>query len=77
MTITCKYSCKECGLHRVEVQVPARPKGMEIIHWLHKICGNTIAADHAMRSPACHADTMTDLMIPISGADVIGGPSIN
>lgn len=75
--ITCKYSCDECGLKRVEVQVPARPEAMEVTRWVKEVAAYVIYADHSCRSPECKSNMMSEMMIPMTGAKVIGGPSIS
>lgn len=74
MTITVKYSCPECGLEAVHVEVPAR--GEEgVIKWMDTIIV-VLGADHARRSPNCHPEQLKDIMIPMSGREKIGGPSV-
>ena len=75
--ITCKYSCGECNLHRVEVLVPARPAEMDVTRWVKDVAAYCIYADHCCRSPKCTANTMIEMMIPITGAERIGGPSVS
>jgi hypothetical protein len=75
--ITCKYSCDECGLHRVEVTVPARPKSMDIARWVQNVAAYMVYADHSCRSPKCRSNTMSEMMIPITGAEILGGPSVS
>ncbi len=70
--ITVKYSCALCGLHRVECNVPSRPEEMHPERWLEKVCGYTLAADHACRSPHCEAETLAELMIPLDKAKIVG-----
>jgi hypothetical protein len=70
--ITVKYSCHLCGLRGIEVRVPAR-EVEDVRDWMdatiHLVC-----ADHRRRSPQCHPKELYDLMIPMTGADRIGGP---
>lgn len=74
-TIECKYSCAQCGLHRVAVNVPIRTT-QDVAEWMERVCIFVIAADHAARSPECTALSMQDVMIPVSGADKVGGPKL-
>lgn len=74
-TITCKYSCPECGLERIEVQVPVRTT-QDVVAWIEKVCLYILAADHNSRSPHCTPAELKDLMIPVTGADKIGGPQL-
>lgn len=77
-TITCKYSCVECGLHRVEVEVPARSDdpAEDAVTWLEKIATPALVRDHERRSPNCHPKTFSEVMIPVTGVDKIGGVAI-
>lgn len=77
LKIVCKYSCNECGVNMVEVGVPARPADMDIIHWIEQVAGRVIGADHAMRSPKCTCRSMSQLMIPVTGAPHVGSPSVS
>lgn len=63
--IQCKYSCKMCGIHRVVISIPARGEE-DVVAWLHNVCGTTVAADHARRSPLCNATSMSEFMIPVA-----------
>lgn len=74
MTITCKYSCPLCGLHRTPIEVPAR--GTETVTaWMDATVAK-ISADHKRRSPRCTARTLKELMIPMTRTNHIGGPSV-
>ncbi len=68
--ITIKFSCKGCGLKNHALQIPARTDtsitGLE--KWMLKM-GHWIYDEHKRRSPACRADAMQDLMIPMKHAD--------
>lgn len=66
------YTCEECGLKDREVKVRARGSE-DVVTWVENICIIGVAADHLMTSPRCRATHMTNLKIPISGADKIGG----
>ena len=76
MTITVKYSCNGCGLHRVECPVPARTVE-DVVFWTEQILGRAVGEDHANRSPFCTSRTMSEVMVPISGAEKIGGSVVN
>lgn len=75
MKITLKYSCYQCGLTAVEVDVPARGEE-DVVSWMDKVVAYEIKSDHNRRSPSCMATSVRDLMIPITGADKIGGPTV-
>lgn len=62
--VTVKYSCKGCGLDKVECKVRARRKKEDITVWVKHICMGTVAHNHRLRSPACFSQTC-DLMIPV------------
>lgn len=76
LTITCKYTCRSCGLQRVEVQVPARGDQDNPVHYLEQVVAMHISADHRRRSPRCASRKMDELMIPMpEGSERIGEPS--
>lgn len=77
MNITVKYSCPACGLHRRCVDVPARKGNEDVKHWMLKTMSESIGRDHATVSPTCQSLTMSEVMIPISGVEHIGGPAVN
>lgn len=76
MTITIQYSCSSCGLHDAEVAVTARLQQMDVVVWVQEVMGRAIAENHVSRSPRCQAVMMSDVKIPISGAEWVGGPVV-
>jgi hypothetical protein len=74
MTITVMYSCAGCGLEKAAVDVPAREQE-DVTVWMARTMLR-VSAHHVRVSPSCPAETLSDLMIPIAGADRVGGPSI-
>jgi hypothetical protein len=70
-----KYSCTLCGVHRVEVDVPARTNE-DVVFWMQEVLGLAVSNDHRARSPLCESRTMSEVMIPLSGVDKLGGPII-
>ncbi len=73
MTIRVKYSCDQCGLRRVEVDVPARTTE-DVRDWTDQTV-RLVMRDHDRRSPRCHPKELSQLMIPMpDGVDRIGGP---
>lgn len=71
--ITMTFSCKECGLVKQPVQVPARETvEHDVVHYMKNVVTPIIADEHRRLSPNCKAETITDLMIPIDGAEFIG-----
>lgn len=71
-TVGVRYSCDLCGIKDREVQVQARG-GENVVEWMENTCIIALANDHARLSPNCRPQTLTNLMIPVSGADKIGG----
>lgn len=69
------YSCYECGIKKAKVNVPIRTTE-DVVFWVEQIVGHQIKADHLKRSPFCTATSVQDLMIPITGVNKIGGPSL-
>lgn len=74
--IIVKYSCKGCDLYRVDCQVSSRTTE-DVVHWTKNILGHAVGLDHSIRSPFCSSKTMSEVMIPITGASKIGGVSEN
>jgi hypothetical protein len=74
LTIICKYTCHLCGLYRIPVHVPARDAGQHVGQWMKTVAIPALCEDHAKRSPLCHPKTLAEMMIPVAGADYIGGP---
>lgn len=69
------YSCVPCGLRRVPVDVPARGEE-DVLAWMEKL-GHAMSMDHARRSPHCHPESLTEVMIPMTGTDRVGGPVLS
>lgn len=76
MNITVLYSCNGCGLKRAEVSAPIRQPDQDLMKWMDTL-GICLAQDHAKRSPDCTAHSCSDVMIPINGAQYVGGPAVN
>jgi len=70
--LTIFYTCDSCGINERPINVKAREKDENIVRWIEQvtIC---ISNDHSRVSPDCRAERMTNVKIPISGADQIGG----
>lgn len=64
-----KYSCGECGINKVDVDVPARGRAVDVVFWVQEVVARRIGDDHQKRSPDCKAKTIQNLMIPISDDD--------
>ena len=72
-TIQCKYTCNLCGLFRISVNIKARTTE-DICYYLENIVIPKLMQDHHQRSPNCHPNELTELMIPIpNGTNKIGG----
>ena len=76
--ITIRYSCPDCGLVDVSVQVPARedPEPEGVIRWMEKVVLPTVGADHHTRSPKCNPKELKDLKIPIDKSSEFLGQQI-
>lgn len=75
MTITVLYSCAGCRLRNATVVVPARESTEDVAVWMNDTV-RRVSADHRRRSPFCRARAMQEVKIPMTGAERIGGPSI-
>jgi hypothetical protein len=68
--IIVKYSCKVCGLDRVEVSVPARNSpNSDVKAYVEQAIGQRVRRDHHRRSPSCLSDVMSEVMIPLPKED--------
>jgi hypothetical protein len=74
LMITVRYSCSLCGLLRVPCRVPARGEE-NVVLWMEGVVLR-LSDDHARRSPHCHPDKLTEVMIPMSGAEKVGGAPV-
>lgn len=75
VSIVLKWSCFQCGLHRVELSVPARGDE-DVLTWVAAVA-TAAGEDHDRRSPDCVIDALGELLIPIGGAEKIGGPAVS
>jgi hypothetical protein len=75
LTINVFYSCAECGLQDIEVPVPAR-ESEDVIQWMDKTMP-LLCADHDKHSPHCRPKELSNIKIPMAGADRIGGAASN
>lgn len=66
------YSCVECGLVKVDAEVPERGADDPVVHWVSQTVGLAVKQNHSLRSPRCQAKSMQNLLIPMSGAKRIG-----
>jgi hypothetical protein len=74
--IDCMYSCAICGIEKAHVKVGARTEGQDLKEWLESVAAAALSSDHARRSPDCRPPTLTEVYIPVTGAKMIGGPSV-
>ncbi len=74
--IPVRYSCTLCGTLKQTVQVPAREQHEDLKRWMDKTI-RLLGKDHHARSPLCMPKELHDLMIPVDGAEWIGGPPIH
>lgn len=71
--ITVLYSCELCGIIDKPVQVPAREHHeIDVAHWMREVVGRSISLDHEQASPTCHPKSLTNIKVPLSGAEFIG-----
>jgi hypothetical protein len=75
MDIIIKYSCTLCGIYRRHVSVPQR-ENEDVRIWMNMVT-HRLADDHKLRSPNCRATKLDEVMIPITGADKIGGAPVH
>lgn len=52
---TVRYTCGQCAVAGVSVQVADRPNGQPRLIWLRGAVADAIRADHQDRSPDCSA----------------------
>jgi hypothetical protein len=69
--ITVLYSCTQCSLRKVPCDVPVRGEE-DVVKWVREVMAKAISEHHRKQSPWCTADKITDVMIPVSGAERIG-----
>lgn len=72
-TLTVFYSCFACGLDDVMCEAPVRQKYEDVFVWMEKL-SYVLSDDHDARSPECHVSVLSNIKVPIDGANMIGGP---
>lgn len=75
MNITVLYSCAQCGANNRQVEVPARTTE-NLMDWMHNL-GIALSKDHDKNSPGCHVRSLTEVKIPATGVDRVGGAPVN
>ena len=71
-----EYSCSLCGIVRAKVAMAYRDENQPINVFMETCVIVAIARDHHIRSPQCQAKEITEIWIPTSGVQWIGGPPI-
>jgi len=74
--ITVRYSCSVCFLDNINLDVPERDATEDVRDWMERTVRLTWE-DHWRRSPSCRAKMLSNLMIPMTGRPMIGGPVEN
>lgn len=74
MNITVMYSCKPCGLKKIHLAVPARADE-DVRAWMEATV-LLVKGDHDRRSPHCHPKELSELYIPMTGTNRVGGPTV-
>lgn len=74
-TISILYSCHQCGLNDVAVAVRLREPHEDVLRWMDLV-GLELSRDHDMKSPGCRITSLSEVKIPVTGAEYIGGPAI-
>ncbi len=70
-----RYSCSLCGIEKAEVKVRFRESSEDVVAWMEQIVTPALVTDHAVRSPHCRPDSLSNVMIPVpSGTEWLGGP---
>jgi hypothetical protein len=62
------YACDPCGLREIEVEVEARSKDEDVVHFVERVAA-ACADDHGVRSPDCHPEKFTYVKIPVPPGD--------
>jgi hypothetical protein len=70
--ITILFSCNECGIKKHKLQIPARESPEHNVCEYMKMVAAWVGDEHKKISPNCKATKISDLMIPMDGADFIG-----
>jgi hypothetical protein len=76
LVITVQYSCVLCGTQDAPVRVRARASDEDLKTWMDMTI-MAVSDDHNRRSPHCHPKTLSNLKIPVEGAEWVGGPAVH
>lgn len=63
--ITVEYTCGECDLKNVKLNLPSRLPYQPIGPWMRGVA-KEIQADHKVRRPKCKAPKIGELKIPLN-----------
>lgn len=66
------FSCEKCGMRNQVVNVPLRPPNMDVCHYVEHVIGTAVQTTHAIMAPLCDAESIQDLIIPISNEEGAG-----
>lgn len=64
--VSCRYSCRGCGLERVSVEVPMRTLRQPAHVWMTGTLSPALTRDHARRSPLCLSREVSEVVVPVS-----------
>jgi hypothetical protein len=71
-TVQVLYSCRGCGLTKTPCAVVERGAYEDVKHWFEEIMLKTLILDHTKKSPLCQEGVLSEVMIPIAGANRVG-----
>lgn len=72
-TIQVLYTCDQCGLTDIAVDVRTRSTE-DVLVWMEQVMAYAIARDHDVRSPHCIITKFTQVKIPLpAGTAKLGG----
>lgn len=64
VSVELRYSCRDCGLHRVSCTVPARTADQDVVEWVEASM-RLAAADHHRRNPGCRPREFAEVLLPM------------
>ena len=75
LTITVRYSCFACRVQRAHLEVVAR--GTEDVTTWMDATVRRVAQHHRSHNPRCQATELSELLVPLTGTDRVGGAVIS
>lgn len=73
-TIRVYYSCPQCKLVQVHVDVPVREtEEQDVRDWFEGML-ERLRVDHFNRNPHCPTTQLIDIRVPMKGRAHVGGP---